>query len=244
MARLAWFSPMPPALSGVAVYSAEVIAALSGEHSIDVYPEERAHDFLWTHLRRPYDLIVYQLGNSTLHEYIWPYLYRYPGLVVLHDARLHHARAAALLSREKRDEYRSEFAANHPDMRPAAAELAIAGFDNHLYYYWGMTALVIESSRATGVHSAVVAEQLRERHQTALISHIHLSHGEVVTPERERDARARVRRRLNIRDETIVFGLFGGLTPEKRVSQALGALASTLPYRPDVRLMLAGSPAS
>ena len=244
MPRVAWFSPMPPARTGVAVYSAEVVAALSRDHTIDVYPQERAHDFLWTHLKQPYDLIVYQLGNSTLHEYIWPYLYRYPGLVVLHDARLHHARAAALLSREKRDEYRREFAASHPDTTPGAAELAIAGFDNHLYYSWGMTALVVESSRATGVHSPVVAEQLRERHPSALIGHIHLSHGEVVTPEREREARSRVRSRLGIRDETVVFGLFGGLTPEKRVPQALAALASTLPYRSDVRLLLAGSAAA
>jgi hypothetical protein len=40
-----------------------------------------------------YDLCVYQTGNSRTHEFIWPYLFRWPGLVVLHDARLHHARA-------------------------------------------------------------------------------------------------------------------------------------------------------
>ena len=89
--RIAWFSPMPPSRTGVATYSADVIEALREDHQIVVYPEGRAHDFIWTHLKQPYDLIVYQLGNSTLHEYIWPYLFRYPGLVVLHDARLHQA---------------------------------------------------------------------------------------------------------------------------------------------------------
>ena len=47
----------------------------------------------------PYDLVVYQLGNARCHDYMWPYLVRYPGLVVLHDAALHHARARALLAR-------------------------------------------------------------------------------------------------------------------------------------------------
>ena len=36
--------------------------------------------------RAQYDLIVYQLGNSRLHGFIWPYLFRWPGLAVLHDA--------------------------------------------------------------------------------------------------------------------------------------------------------------
>ena len=76
MPRLAWFSPMPPSRSGVAPYSAEVVEALRADHLIDVYPDAQAHDCLWTHLRPPYDLIVYQLGNSTLHESIWPFLVR------------------------------------------------------------------------------------------------------------------------------------------------------------------------
>ena len=56
------------------------------------------------------------------HDYLWPYLFRYPGLTVLHDAHLHHARAALLRTR-RADDYRAEFAANHPgaDRRPGRA---------------------------------------------------------------------------------------------------------------------------
>ena len=233
---------MPPARTGVATYSAEVVEALSGDYSIDPYPEPKAHDFIWTHLQRPYDLIVYQLGNSTLHEYTWPYLFRYPGMVVLHDARLHHARAAALLRRDRRDDYRREFAINHPDVLPDAAELVIAGFDNHLYYNWGMTGLVIESSRITAVHAPLIAKELRARHPKAEIVPIRLSHGEVVSEARIREGRARVRALYGIPDDAVLFGVFGGLTPEKRISQVLAAVASTLVYRPNIRLLLAGAP--
>ena len=95
--RLAWFSPMPPSSSGIAAYSAEVLPHLRARGLvIDVYvdPSQRpdssdgvaaAHDFVWRHRRAPYDLVVYQLGNASCHDYMWGYLFRYPGLVVLHD---------------------------------------------------------------------------------------------------------------------------------------------------------------
>ena len=241
MPRLAWFSPMPPSRTGVAPYSAEVVEALRADHLIDVYPEARAHDFLWTHLRQPYDLIVYQLGNSTLHEYIWPYLFRYPGLTVLHDGRLHHARAAALLRRERRDDYRTEFAASEQDVSPDAAELGIVGLDNYLYYNWPMRTLVVEASRVTAVHAPILAEELRTRHPGAIVESIRLSQGEVISDSRIRDARARIRTLYGIPDDVVLFGVFGGLTPEKRVPQVLRALAATMLYSANVRLILAGA---
>ena len=55
----------------------------------------------------PYDLVVYQLGNAACHDYMWGYLFRYPGLVVLHDAQVHQARAQSLLGgwTPRRDDY-------------------------------------------------------------------------------------------------------------------------------------------
>src|SRR5512141_2157279 len=99
---VAWFSPMPPVRTGIAGRSAELVPALRERgYGVDVFDEPAAHDFPWRRAQHPYDLVVYQFGNSSHHDYIWAYAVRYPGLVVLHDARLHHARAAFLL-REKR----------------------------------------------------------------------------------------------------------------------------------------------
>src|SRR5687767_1618231 len=112
MPRLAWFTPLPPVRSGIAQYNRELLPALSSSHQIDLFvdglpehfeppaentPVFTAHDFVWKHLREPYDLVVYQLGNAPCHDYMWAYLVRYPGLVVLHDGQLHHARARSLL---------------------------------------------------------------------------------------------------------------------------------------------------
>jgi glycosyltransferase involved in cell wall biosynthesis len=259
VARLAWFSPMPPARTGVAVYSAEVVAALAAEHQIDVFVDDTAavpgrrspispgtcsaHDFVWRNALEPYELTVFQLGNSSAHEYIWPYLFRFPGLVVLHDAHLHHARAAALLKAKRMADYRAEFAANEPDVSEDLAEVAVAGFATHLYYSWPMTRVVAMASKVTAVHSAVIGASLGAAVRGARIEHVRLGHGRRVGEEEAAAASERVRARHGIPRESVVFGVHGGLTPEKRIPQILSAFAALLPYVPSARLLLAGAPA-
>ena len=248
--RLAWFSPMPPVRTGVAAYSADAVPALSGEFAIDVFTDQpapgarSAHDFLWEHQQQPYDLTVYQLGNSSFHDYIWPYLFRHPGLTVLHDAHLHHARAAQLLRVKRTADYRAEFTANHPDATPDMAELAIAGFDNYLYYRQPMRKLVVEASRATAVHALPLVEELIAESPDAVVEHIRMAHGEPVPAGRAREEREQTRRALGVSDGQVLFGVFGALTPEKRLPQVLDAFAEMRRYATGARLLLAGAAAS
>jgi glycosyltransferase involved in cell wall biosynthesis len=110
--RIAFLSPLPPAPTGIADYSAEVLPLLAGQHEVEVFHNQRevernrlpahcrirpAAKFLWSHSERPYDLAIYQLGNGPAHGFLYPLLARVPGLVVLHDLVLHHSRARAFL---------------------------------------------------------------------------------------------------------------------------------------------------
>jgi glycosyltransferase involved in cell wall biosynthesis len=252
MDRLAWFSPMPPVRSGVATYSTDLVRRLSDSYDIDVFVSERpdddgrtggpvtlrsAHEFVWRHRQRPYFLAVYQLGNSSHHEYMWPYLFRYPGLVVLHDARLQHARAAMLLRAKRADDYRVEFVASHPDTSPDLAELAVKGFDNQLYYSWPMTRLVVQASRAVAVHARSIAEDLAIHRPGGCIEVVRLGHG---TSSVDTAAAAGVRARHGIPEGCVLFGCFGGLSPEKRVPEILRAFAWLRARTPGVHLLLAG----
>jgi len=251
--RVAWFSPMPPVPSGIAACSAELVGELRSRHHIDVYVDgtpgatpagaDPAHEFVWRHRINPYDLTVYQVGNSSHHDYLWPYLFRYPGLTVLHDAHLHHARAAQLLRTKRAADYRAEFAANHPHVHPDLAELAVAGFDNYLYYFWPMTRLVIEASRLTAVHTETTARELRAVHPDAAITSVRLAHGTSIPEGQAHSSRERVRRSYGLDDDSLVFGVFGGLIPEKRIPQILKAFAAVLPYAPTAHLLLAGAAA-
>jgi glycosyltransferase involved in cell wall biosynthesis len=244
---------MPPVPTGPAVDSAILIAALRDEHQIDVFVDEpvvsiapgtrSAHEFVWRHQREPYALTIYQLGNSSHHDYEWPYLFRYPGLTVLHDTHLHHARAAALLRTFRAADYRTELAWNHPDAARDVAELAVKGFDNHLHYFWPMTRLVTRASRMVAVHARSLAERLREESPDARVEVIHLGHGRALSREEHDRLRLRARARYQIAPDALVFGCCGGLSPDKRLPQILAAFAATRAFVPSAHLLLAGSTA-
>jgi len=87
--RLAVFSPLPPAPTGIADYTIDVLHALGDSYDVDVVHDQervdadrlparvravRASDFDAT----GYDLPVYQMGNGTAHAYQYDFLARHP----------------------------------------------------------------------------------------------------------------------------------------------------------------------
>ena len=254
--RVALFSPMPPVRSGIADYTRDLVARLSSDTEIDVFvasagevdaaTESRgparyatAHDFPWRHHRAPYDLTIFQMGNSWCHDFMWPYLFRYPGLVVLHDGHLHHARAWSLLRRRRSDDYRAELAFNHPELPREAAEAALAGLGGTLYYFWPMLRSVVTSARAVAVHSAVLADEIRAGFPDAAVHVIRMGVPEVAA---RADEVASVRERHGLAPTTLVLAAFGGVTPEKRLRPLFDAVAVARRYHPDLRLLLVGPP--
>jgi glycosyltransferase involved in cell wall biosynthesis len=251
MPRLSWFTPLPPVKSGIAQYSCELLPALSSLYQIDVFvdrpsisPDERirvfdAHDFLWKHRNDPYDLCVYQMGNAPCHDYMWAYLVRYPGLVVLHDGQLHHARARQLLQQKRYDDYRSEFRFNHPDADPDLAELGVEGLLGSMTYFLPVLRAIVESSRLVVVHNRWLADQIHEAHPHARIDAIDMG---VPEASSHVGAAETIRRRHRIPDHAVVFLALGKVTPEKRILQAIRAMAALTDVAPDTHLLLAGEP--
>jgi glycosyltransferase involved in cell wall biosynthesis len=175
--KIAWFSPLPPSTSGIAAYSAEILPLLRARGlAIDTFIEPTAHDFVWKYRRQRYDLIVYQLGNAACHDYMWAYLFRCPGMVVLHDAQLHQARALALTKRwrPRREDYLAEFHANHPDAPRDIGQIVAAGFGESVYYHWPHIRLVVESARLTVVHNQRLLTDLGERYPTATLDMVEM----------------------------------------------------------------------
>ena len=148
--RLAWFSPLPPSTSGIAAYSSEILPLLVARGcEIDAFDEQTAHEFVWRQRRCPYDLTIFQMGNASCHDYMWAYLFRYPGLVVLHDLQLHQARALFLTKRwEPRvADYIAEVHANQPDAPEHLPYLVLARMGDRMYQHWPLIRLVIEAVR-------------------------------------------------------------------------------------------------
>ena len=237
--RVAWFSPLPPDTSGIAAYSAEVAPLLMPRlGALDLYsPHSATHplaaidpvEFTWRHRRHPYDLVVYQLGNSTAHNFMWSFLFRYPGLVVLHDAQVHQARALSLLNRlePRLTDYLAEVRANHPEASPDLGYLFAAGLGGELFRLWPLVSLVLGASRLTAVHNAHLARTLAIAHPDAAITALEMG---TMDPREDRPElaaeAAAIRQRFRIPDDAVVVGAFGGITPEKRIPQLLTAVAS------------------
>ncbi len=240
--------------SGIAAYTRELVSELSTRHAVEVFvgsaAEQQAaqgaaawsvrsaHEYVWARERTPYDLVIYQMGNASCHDYMWPYLFGWPGLVVLHDAHLHHARASALLRRRRQDDYRAELRFNHPEAGAAAAEIAISGFAGPVYYFWPMLRSVAASARALAVHDAGLADNLRAAHPH---TPVHVVPMGVADPAAAPDREA-TRQRLGFTDDMVVIAAVGAVTPEKRIVELMTAFALARPYQPHARLLLVGQP--
>ena len=95
---LAFVSPLPPARSGIADYSAELLPELARHYDIDVITPQAEVSNPWIKancgVRDPawfskhagrYDRVLYHFGNSEFHQHMFGLLDEVPGVVVLHD---------------------------------------------------------------------------------------------------------------------------------------------------------------
>lgn len=100
--RIAMFTPLPPVRSGIADYSADFIPVLTRFANLEIFVEDISnvdfehpdvmisHHTEFTLCSDQFDAVVYQIGNSPYHHYMLPYMQRFPGIAVIHDAYLGH----------------------------------------------------------------------------------------------------------------------------------------------------------
>ena len=95
---LAFVSPFPPAQSGIAEYSAELLPFLTRHYDITVVVDKVEPHYAFVNAATAvqpiewfskhaddFDRRLYHFGNSSLHHHMFKLLERYPGVVVLHD---------------------------------------------------------------------------------------------------------------------------------------------------------------
>ena len=92
--RVAVFSPLPPAKSGIADYSAALLAPL--ERCAEVTTFGQAPTVFQP---ADFDVALYQIGNNPYHAFAYEMALRHPGVVVLHEANLHHLIAELTIRR-------------------------------------------------------------------------------------------------------------------------------------------------
>ena len=199
-----------------------------------------AAEFENRHAAAPYDLIVYELGAAARYDEVWPILLRHPGLVMLHDDNFHAARARMLLAEEGGDAYRAELAYSHPGIPAAAGNLGASGLLGGLERLWPMRRMVLDAARAVLVHNAWLAARIREEAPVIPVYAVEPGVPDVRDAAAEGEA---VRKRYGVPEDAVVFAATGALTPARRLSRVLRALAALPDGTPPWRLLLCGDPA-
>lgn len=224
-----FFSPMPPARTGVADYSAALLLEL--RRLGDVNLEDGAAD-----------IHLYHLGNNQLHRAIYERALAEPGVIVLHDAILQHF----FLGWFSQAEYIQEFTYNYGDWSTGLAEhlwrhRARSGADP-LYFRYGMLRRIIERSRAVIVHNRAAAHIVQQHVPGAHIYEI--PHLLLPATEPAPYEVIRLRAQLGARPADALFGIFGHLRESKRVATVLRAFDDLRRTGERALLLIAGEWAS
>jgi glycosyltransferase involved in cell wall biosynthesis len=221
-----FYSPLPPASTGVADYAARLLGALRRHGDVRNAPARC-------------DAALYHLGNNPLHAGIYRRALERPGVVVLHDAVLHHF----LLGQLGPDAYVEEFVYNYGAWNRSLAEelwrsRTGSGADQR-YFQFPMLKRIARSSRAMVVHNPAAARAVKEHAPaTAVIEIPHL----FWAPEPPAEAAIlRYRTSMGLPAGAFVFGVFGYLRESKRLIPILEAFRRIHREQPQTALVVAGA---
>jgi glycosyltransferase involved in cell wall biosynthesis len=221
---IGFYSPLPPANTGVADYSAALLRAL------------RCHGTVQPN--SPGDIALYHIGNNQLHRGIYHRALRHPGIAVLHDAVLQHFFLGSL----DREAYIDEFVYNYGEwMRDCARDLwtnrARSAADPR-YFEFPMLKRIAETSRAVVVHNPAAARIVARHAPAAKIVEIpHLFEPPAEIPLAET---LRFRIGLGLKPRTLVVAVFGHLRESKRLQILLRAMDRVWASGSDAVLLIAG----
>lgn len=223
---------MPPAKSGIADYSAALVPHLERHAEIEVSAESsRPFD------PRRHDIALYQVGNNEFHIHAYETALEHPGVVVLHEANLHHLICDLTIRRQNWDGYVAEAEYNGGEAARARAERARALEAGPDYEGLPMLRRLLERSRAAIVHSECVAGELRKAGFSRPVAVI--PHGAWLPEDVDRMG---YRQRLGLDESTPLVGIFGFLKPYKRIAESLRAFRRLVRLAPEAKMILVGEP--
>lgn len=239
-ARLAYVSPLPPARTGIADFSAEFLPELARHYDIEVISNQDTVKTPWLRANTPirsidwllrnidyYDRVLYHFGNSEFHSYMFELIVAIPGVVVLHDFFLSGVQAHLQYSDLKGAVFSEEIYYSHG--YGALYEHCASDHQSDAAYKYPCNYTVISQSMGIITHS---------KHAVALCGQ-HYPQGmpnrwEVVPLARavpQLPPRSEARKRLELSKDAFVICCFGMIAPTKlndRLFKAWQVLTETV----------------
>ncbi|PDW01002.1 glycosyltransferase family 4 protein [Candidatus Viridilinea mediisalina] len=251
--RIAYCSPVNPAPSGISDYSEELLPYLGQYAELTLFVEDglRPSNRLLTQQlevlplrrlprelrRRPYDALVYHMGNSPAHAGIWRSAQRLPGVVVLHDFVLHHFMLwyAANVQRDIQLYVRAMLE-RYGEPGGHIAQLMIRSRFSDAAFDFPCCEPVLAQARGLIAHSHYVAERVAAL--SPALPRAVVPMGVPSPPPIERNA---ARARLGLPQDGAILASFGHINAWKRIEPTLRALAALRAEGREVRYLLVGS---
>ncbi|HLI62158.1 MAG TPA: hypothetical protein VKV05_02080, partial [Terriglobales bacterium] len=219
--KIALFTPWQPQRTGVAEYSRVLLPSLLELAEVDLWlshtpAAEAAPCPIVDYRAAPqrlgdlagYDAVIYQMGNSPVHQPVLEVMLNHPGVVVMHDYVLHHLLASYHLERlHDCDGYLREVRYNCGPAGEAMARAALAGQRPPLWEDPLIPALnyrVLDHTQGVIVHSAYARRLITDSHP-----HLPVVKLELPVPEAQIPDRTALKLRHGLPSERPVVAVFG-----------------------------------
>jgi glycosyltransferase involved in cell wall biosynthesis len=242
---LAWCSPLPPTRSGVADYAFELLPELSGMALLTVVrpPGWEGPQPSWAAAVRwseaeaaPSGVNLCHLGNNPHHIWIAQRLRRFGGVVVLHDAVLHHLLVEEAAAEGAWDRFAQELEAAHGSAGEALARARRWGFSGPLDpFLFPARRALLRFAQGVVVHNRWQARTLQEELPSLPVARVPLAVAALAASDG-----GGLRRELGVGPQELLAVHLGFLTPAKGLDTILRAFAVLEELKAPVRLWVVG----
>lgn len=247
--RIAIFTPLPPQKSGISDYSYDIMNELVKYFDIDVFVDDNynANIFdknnniiIYNHkeyISRKENFIntIYQVGNSSLHSYMFEYIKKYRGIVVLHDYNLFGIIEFLTSAKNDFKNYELLLSEDGDELAKKCVEYAKNGIRVP-----GVEAngFVTNYASKVIVHSDYAKKKLLEKNISTKVVTIPL-----YAKIEEVHNKIELRAKYKLSADEIIIASFGFIADTKRIDKAIEAL-SKISKREKVRYILVGEEAN
>ncbi|HEY0607133.1 MAG TPA: hypothetical protein VGD58_29710, partial [Herpetosiphonaceae bacterium] len=253
MRRIAYCSPVNPVESGISDYSEELLPYLGQYAEVSLFvdrglaptnPELRRHlavhpidELPALQRKRPFDAVVYHMGNSPAHGAIYEMSRQVQGVIVLHEWVLHHFKLWHAAERRKDiGVYLREMQQRYGAEGERVARKMSRGQLQDAAFSFPLVEDLIEHAQGLIGHSRFVVDQARALRPDLPAAVVPM--GVPLPPLLARDA---AREQLGLPLDVPIWASFGHINPYKRMESALRAFKRFRAEQPDARYILVGS---
>lgn len=251
--RIAFFTPLPPLQSGISDYSVDIIGDLAKYYDIDIYIDSNYeptiiipdgvricnHKSFPRHYREYFE-ILYQVGNSAFHSYMFRYIQKYKGIVVLHDYNMHGVTIHRCFTTERKKNYSLFKKMLKEDYCVQQVEEYVenlkSGKTGYHIYDMPVNGFIVNYAKKIIVHSYESKAKLLSKNIGRNVSQIwHYAN----VGEYSGDNRA-AKQLMGYQPEDIVIAAFGHIHATKRIIPIIKAYKQLRDENSNVKLLLVG----